>query len=104
MGSRWGHSPITGAHADLPHHALTGGRQAVLFGASCSPLSLTLLGRKGECQPLGAEGPETLSGKLGVGSQIFPSAKFGNPQPTHPKAGEATAEAALTGVGPALPL
>lgn len=39
-----------------PILALTGGRQAALFGVSCSPLPLTLLGRKGECQSLGARG------------------------------------------------
>lgn len=53
-----------------PLHALTGGRQAALFGASCSPLPLTLLGRKGECQSLGAEVLETLSGKLRAGQPL----------------------------------
>lgn len=58
-----------------PLHALTGGRQAALFGASCSPLPLTLLGRKGECQSLGAEVLETLVESSG---QVNPSAKFGD--------------------------
>lgn len=53
-----------------PLHALTGGRQAALFGASCSPLPLILLGRKGECQSLGAEVLEILSGKLGAGQPL----------------------------------
>lgn len=69
-----------------PLHALTGGRQAALFGASCSPLPLTLLGRKGECQPLGAGVPETLSGKLR--GQVNTLAKFGAHSQRHPKAGQ----------------
>lgn len=75
-GSCSDHVCVIDTRADLhPHVPLPVGRWAALFGASRSPLPAllthpappgTLLGGKGGCQPLGAGGPETLSGKSGV--------------------------------------
>lgn len=85
-GLTGGEDRVSGSHPPSqvpmlasPLHALTGGRQVALFGVSCSPLPLTLLGRKGECQSLGAEVLETLSGELR--RPVNPSAKFGDSQP-----------------------
>lgn len=84
-GGSLGHTPVTGAREDACHYQRGDDSTA---GVDCSTLSTfpahlapasTLLSKKGGGQPLGVEGPETLSGKLR--GQVYPSAKFGDPQP-----------------------
>lgn len=81
-GSLWGSHPVTGTCEDVCHYQRGDGSAPSTFPAHLAPPS-TLLGRKGGGQPLGVEGPETLSGKLR--GQIHPSAKFGDPQPVVPR-------------------
>lgn len=111
-GLTGGEDRVSGSHPPSqvpmltsPLHALTGGRQVALFGASCSPLPLTLLAGRVSASLLGQRclrpsmessgGRSTPQQNVGTHSQWY--SKVGQA----PQWGQATVEGALIKVGPA---